>query len=74
MVKKVENETSWSEIGNIFFKIVYTIVYDAFFLWLGVNLFLTAFKIPAGLTILQAIATCFLCFIINGVFGIGEKR
>jgi hypothetical protein len=56
VVKKDEKkETSWYEIGSLLFKIIYTVLYNGCFLWLGVNLFLVAFAIPFHLTILQAV-------------------
>jgi hypothetical protein len=73
VVKKDEKkETSWYEIGSLLFKIIYTVLYNGCFLWLGVNLFLVAFAIPFHLTILQAVATCFLFFVIFGILGIGD--
>lgn len=66
-----KNESSWYEIGKFFFKIIYTVLYNGCFLWLGVNLFLVAFAIPFHLTVFQAVATCFLFFVINGIFGLG---
>lgn len=73
VVKKDEkNESGWYEIGKLFFKIIYTVLYNGCFLWLGVNLFLVAFAIPFYLTVLQAVATCFLFFVIFGILGIRE--
>lgn len=67
-----KKESSWNGIGKTLCKIAFNIAYNGSFLWLAVNLFLVAFAIPFYLTFFQAVATCFLFFVIFGILGIRE--
>jgi len=66
-----KNQSSWNKIGIILWKMIFSVLYNSFFVWIAVNLFFVAFYMPWHLTVAQSISICFLYMIICSVFGIG---
>jgi hypothetical protein len=69
---KEQNQSNWNKVGIILWKMIFSLLYNSFFVWIAVNLFFVAFSISFHLTITQSISVCFLYMIICSVFGIGK--